>query len=34
MHKFEIEKKLHQILKKLFKKDKNKYEIIFKKLMK
>ena len=32
MHKFEIEEKLHQILKKLFKKDKKRYEIIWKKI--
>jgi len=32
MHKFEIEEKLHQILKKLFKKDKKRYEAIWKKI--
>jgi len=32
MHKFEIEEKLHQILKKLFKKDKKRYEIVWKKI--
>ena len=32
MHKFEIEEKLHQILKKLFKKDKKRYEITWKKI--
>ena len=32
MHKFELEKKLHQTLKKLFKKDKKKYEITWKKI--
>lgn len=32
MLKFEIEEKLHQILKKLFKKDKKRYEIIWKKI--
>ena len=32
MHKFDIEKKLHKILKKLFKKDKKSYEIIWKKI--
>ena len=32
MHKFEIEEKLHQILKKLSRKDKNRYEIIWKKI--
>ncbi len=32
MHKFEIEEKLHQILKKLFKKDKKGYEIVWKKI--
>jgi len=32
MHKFEIEEKLHQLIKKLFKKDKKKYEIIWKKI--
>ena len=32
MHKFEIEEKLRQILKKLFKKDKKRYEIIWKKI--
>ncbi len=32
MHKFEIEEKLYQILKKLFKKDKKRYEIVWKKI--
>lgn len=32
MHKFEIEEKLHRILKKLSKKDKKKYEIVWKKI--
>jgi YafQ family addiction module toxin component len=32
MHKFEIEEKLHQILEKLFKKDKKRYEIVWKKI--
>ena len=32
MRKFDIEEKLHQILKKLFKKDRNRYEIIWKKI--
>ena len=32
MLKFEIEEKLHQTLKKLFKKDKRRYEIIWKKI--
>ena len=32
MRKFDIEKKLHNILKKLFKKDRIKYEIIWKKI--
>lgn len=32
MHEFEIEEKLHQILKKLFKKDKKRYEIVWKKI--
>jgi YafQ family addiction module toxin component len=32
MRKFEIEEKLHQILKKLFKKDKKRYEIVWKKI--
>jgi YafQ family addiction module toxin component len=32
MRKFDIEKKLHQILKKLFKKDKKRYEIIWTKI--
>lgn len=32
MRKFDIEKKLHNILKKLFKKDRLKYEIIWKKI--
>ncbi len=32
MRKFEIEEKLHQILKKLFKKDKKRYEITWKKI--
>ena len=32
MHKFEIEEKLHQIIKKLFKKDKKRYEIVWKKI--
>lgn len=34
MYKFAIEEKLHQILKKLFKKDKKRYEIIWKKIIK
>ena len=32
MYKFELEEKLHQILKKLFKKDKKRYEITWKKI--
>lgn len=32
MHKFSIEEKLHRILKKIFKKDKKRYEIIWKKI--
>lgn len=32
MHKFGIEEKLHQILKKFFKKDKKRYEIVWKKI--
>jgi len=32
MYEFEIEEKLHQQLKKLFKKDKKRYEIIWKKI--
>ena len=32
MYKFEIEKKFHQILKKLFKRDKKRYEIVWKKI--
>ena len=32
MHKFYVEEKLHHILKKLFKKDKTRYEIIWKKI--
>jgi len=32
MRKFEIEEKPHQILKKLFKKDKKRYEIVWKKI--
>ena len=32
MRKFGIEEKLHQILKKLFKKDKKRYEIVWKKI--
>jgi len=32
MHRFEIESRLHQILKKLFKKDKKTYEIIYRKI--
>jgi len=32
MREFEIEEKLHKILKKLFKKDRLKYEIIWKKI--
>jgi len=32
MYKFDVEEKLHQILKKLFKKDKKKYEIVWKKI--
>ena len=32
MRKFDIEEKLHQILKKLFKKDKKRYEITWKKI--
>lgn len=32
MRKFDVDKKLHKILKKLFKKDRLKYEIIWKKI--
>jgi len=32
MRKFDFEKRLHQILKKLFKKDKKRYETVFKKI--
>ncbi len=32
MYKFEIEKNLHQILKKFFKKDKKRYKIVWKKI--
>ncbi|MAH03881.1 addiction module toxin RelE [Candidatus Pacearchaeota archaeon] len=32
MHKFEVEEKLHKVLKKLFKKDKKRYEIVWKKI--
>ena len=32
MHDFKVEEKLHKILKKLFKKDKKKYEIVWKKI--
>ncbi|HLD11124.1 MAG TPA: addiction module toxin RelE [Candidatus Nanoarchaeia archaeon] len=32
MHKFEIEEKFHQTLKKLFKKNKKRYEIVWKKI--
>ena len=32
MHKFAIEERLHQILKKFFKKDKKIYEIVWKKI--
>ena len=32
MHKFGIEEKLHQILKRLFKKDKKRYKIVWKKI--
>jgi len=32
MYKFGIEERLHQILKKLFKKDKKRYEIVWKKI--
>ena len=32
MHEFDIELKLHQILKKIFKKDKKRYEIVQKKI--
>jgi YafQ family addiction module toxin component len=32
MRKFEVEEKLHQILKKLFRKDNKKYEITWKKI--
>lgn len=32
MYKFEIDEKLHKILKKIFKKDKKRYEIILKKI--
>lgn len=32
MHKFDIEKKLHKVLQKLYKKDIKKYEILWKKI--
>jgi len=32
MHKFEIEERLHQNIKKLFKKDKKRYEIVWRKI--